>query len=198
MQAHIESYQGLVEVGVGVIPAWGGCKELLLRLSAVQAAGGMPQGSMPVAGKAFETIMLAKVASSAHEAQELLFLNAQSRITMNRTRLLPDAKDLCLKLSNNYVVPEPAKLHLGGESAKTALLMVLDNFKALGKATPHDIVIGQHLAEVLSGGATDYNTPLTEADVLRLEHDHFIELVKTKATRARIEYMLENNKPLRN
>jgi 3-hydroxyacyl-CoA dehydrogenase len=198
VQAHIESYQGLVEVGVGVIPAWGGCKELLLRLSSVQAAGAMPQGAIPVAGKAFETIMLAKVASSAHEAQELLFLNQKSRITMNRTRLLPDAKALCLKLANNYAPPPAATLHLGGESAKTALLMVLDNFKALGKATPHDIVIGQHLAEVLSGGATDYNSPLTEADVLRLEHDHFIELVKTKATRARIEYMLENNKPLRN
>jgi 3-hydroxyacyl-CoA dehydrogenase len=198
VQAHIESYQGLVEVGVGVIPAWGGCKELLLRLSQVQAEGAIPQGAMPVAGKAFETIMLAKVASSAHEAQELLFLNAKSRITMNRTHLLPDAKALCLELANNYSTPQLATLHLGGQSAKTALLMVLDNFKALGKATPHDIVIGQHLAEVLSGGDTDYNNPLSEADILRLEHDHFIELVKTKETRARIEYMLEHNKPLRN
>ncbi len=203
--AHIEAYQGLVEVGVGVIPAWGGCKEMLLRWSAYQASdaaktpqGFMPQGAIPVAAKAFEQIMLAKVATSAHEAQEMLLLNANSKITMNRMRLLPDAKALCLQLAQGYLAPNAPTIKLGGAGAKVALQMSLDNIKALGKATPHDVLIGTHLAHVLSGGGSDCNDVLNEADLLRLEHDCFIELVKTKATRARIEYMLANNKPLRN
>jgi 3-hydroxyacyl-CoA dehydrogenase len=198
VQAHMESYQGLVEVGVGVIPAWGGCKELLLRTQHVQTLGKIPQGAMPVLAQAFETIMLAKVAGSAQEAQELLFLNEKSRISMNRQRVLPDAKALCASLAKEYAPPSPPQLHLAGESGKVAMLMALDGFKATGKATPHDVVIGTHLAEVLSGGNTDYSIPLTEQDVLDLEREHFIELVKTKATRARIEHMLEHNKPLRN
>ncbi len=208
--AHIEAYQGLVEVGVGVIPAWGGCKEMLLRWSAYQASdaarapktfmpqGAMPQGYIPVASKVFEQIMLAKVATSAHEAKEMLLLNEHSRITMNRTRLLPDAKALCLKLAENYTPPTSQTIQLGGAGAKVALQMALDNFVALGKATPHDVVIGTHLAEVLSGGGADCNELLSEQYLLDLEHDNFIELVKTKASRDRIEYMLANNKPLRN
>ncbi len=208
--AHIESYPGLVEVGVGVIPGWGGCKELLFRhlalaeQSAQTIATGqmpkpfMPSGAMPSISKAFETIMLAKVATSAEEARDLLILNEASRIIMNRRRVLPGAKALCLELAGGYQPPESHAIQLPGASARTALLMAIDGFRATAKATAHDAFIGEHLATVLSGGATDSTQELTEQDLLDLEHDHFIELVKTKPTRDRIEHMLETNKPLRN
>jgi 3-hydroxyacyl-CoA dehydrogenase len=227
--AHMESYTGLVEVGVGVIPAWGGCKEMLWRhsilphptllpkgegtvmsLASQEASfkpspsgrglgeGFVPQGSMPAISKAFETIMLAKVSSSAEEAREMLIVNDKSRISMNRRRVLPDAKQLCLALAESYAPPTPRTLRLTGESGKVALQMALDGFRASGKASPHDVVIGTHLATVLSGGDTDITRELTEQDVLTLEHDHFMELVKTQATRERISHMLETSKPLRN
>jgi 3-hydroxyacyl-CoA dehydrogenase len=193
VQAHMESYIGLVEVGVGVIPAWGGCKEMLLRHTAASAGG-----AMPAISKAFEAIMLAKVASSAEDARDMLILNEKSRISMNRRRALPDAKALCLELAVGYQPPTPRTLKLAGESAEVALLMAIDGFRATGKATAHDGVIGSHLAAVLSGGDTDITQELTEQDLLNLEHDHFMELVKTKPTRDRIEHMLETSKPLRN
>lgn len=210
VQAHIESYPGLVEVGVGLIPGWGGCKEMLFRhqaladkVAAAVMAGQKPpalmlQGPMPIISKSFEAIMLAKVGTSAEEARDMLILNEQSAISMNRKRVLPDAKALCLKLAENYQAPEPTTIRLPGESAKTALLMAIDGFRENGKATPHDCFIGEHLASVLSGGDTDMGQELSEQDVLDLEHDYFMELVKTKPTRARIQHMLETNKPLRN
>lgn len=210
VQAHIESYPGLVEVGIGVIPGWGGCKELLWRHIALQErvkqqvmAGEkpearMPQGPMPAISKVFETIALAKVAMSAQEAQELLILNAASRITPNRARLLLDAKARCLALAEGYAPPVPHTVRLPGPSGKAALMMALEGFREQGKATPHDMVVGEAVASVLTGGMTDITEEVTEQRLLDLEHDHFIELVKTKATMARIEHMLEFSKPLRN
>lgn len=210
VQAHMETYAGLVEAGVGVIPGWGGCKEMLMRGAALaervaaQAIRGkkpealMPQGPMPIISKAFEQIGLAKVSSSAEEAREMLLLNPASGISMNRRRVLADAKARCLTLAEGYTPPEPRTLRLPGASAKTALMMALDGMKAQGKTTPHDLVVGEALATMLSGGATDITRELTEQDLLDLEHDLFIELVKTSGTLARIEHMLETNKPLRN
>jgi len=208
--AHLETYAGLVEAGVGVIPAWGGCKELLFRYDALakrvaqQAANDekpealMAQGPMPTITKVFEQIAMAKVSASALEAQEMLVVNAKSRVVMNRTRVLSDAKALCLELAEGYAAPEPTTIRLPGESAKVALEMAIEGFVASGKASPHDAVVARHLAVVLSGGNTDITDELTEQDVLNLEHDMFMELVKTKPTLDRIQYMLENNKPLRN
>lgn len=194
VQANIESYPGLVEVGVGVIPGWGGCKELLVR-----HMQGMPQGSaMPAIAKVFEYIATAKVAASADEAKDMKILNQGSRISMNRTRLLPDAKQLCLLMSDNYVAPEPPALSLPGATARAALLMGLEQFVATGKATPHDVVVCTALAGILSGGNTDVTDTITEQQILDLEHEAFMELVKTRGTLDRIEYMLANGKPLRN
>ncbi len=194
VQANIESYPGLVEVGVGLIPGWGGCKEMLLR-----HMQGLPQGSaMPAIAKVFEYIATAKVGGSADDAKDMKILNQASRVSMNRMRLLPDAKQLCLSLAENYTPPEPATLNLPGPTAKTALLMALDQFVATGKATPHDVVICRRLADILSGGDTDIIDTITEQQLLDLEHGAFMELVKTKGTLARIEFMLANNKPLRN
>lgn len=194
VQAHIESYVGLVEVGVGVIPGWGGCKEMLLR-----HMQGMPAGmAMPAIAKSFEYIATAKVAGSADEAKEMKILNDKSRITMNRARLLPDAKALCLSLVDGYTPPERPTLNLPGATAKVALLMGLEQFVATGKATPHDVVVCKELADVLSGGDTDILDALTEQQVLDLEHVHFMNLIRTKGTLDRIEHMLGTGKPLRN
>ena len=194
VQAHIESYPGLVEVGVGVIPGWGGCKEMLLR-----HLEGLPQGgAMPAIAKAFEYIGTAKVGGSADEARDMKILNNVCRISMNRVRLLPDAKQLCLMLADSYTPPQPATVNLPGPTAKTALQMGLDQFVAQGKATPHDVVVCTELAGVLSGGDTDITDVITEQQILDLEHAAFMRLIHTKGTLARIEHMLETGKPLRN
>ncbi len=194
VQAHIESYAGLVEVGVGVIPGWGGCKELLLR-----HMQGLSQGNaMPSIAKVFEYIATAKVSRSADDVKDMKILGAGSRISMNRARLLPDAKQLCMLMADSYIAPELAAISLPGATAKAALLMGLEQFVATGKATPHDVVVCTQLAYVLSGGNTDITDTITEQQLLDLEHEAFMELIKTKGTLDRIEYMLANGKPLRN
>lgn len=210
VQAHIESYIGLVEVGIGVIPGWGGCKELLWRhVAAAEAAqkailsGNKPEmliggGPMPAISKAFEYISMAKVAGSAADAQDMLILNAKSRISMNRRRVLADAKSLALELAVNYAPPEARTIRLPGETAYTALKLAVDNFRKNGKATPHDEVVSLALARVLTGGDTDITREVSEQDMLNLEHEMFMELCKTQGTRDRIAAMLNTSKPLRN
>lgn len=195
VQAHAESYIGLVEVGVGVVPGWGGCKEMLARWIANKKR---PGGPMVPVGKVFETVAVATVAKSAAEAKELLYLKAGDGITMNRDRLLADAKAKVLEMAASYAPPEPPVFNLPGPSAKTALDMAVDGFAKTGKATPHDVVVSQALAEVLSGGDTDVTVPMTEDQVLGLERAAFVKLLKTPGTLARIEHMLETGKPLRN
>lgn len=210
VQAHMESYIGLVEAGIGVIPGWGGCKELLIRhIAAAEASaraianGQKPDmfmggGPMPAISKAFEYISMAKVAGSAAEAQDMLILNSQSRITMNRRRVLADAKELCLALAKDYTLPAPRTVRLPGASGYTALMLAVENFRKNGKATPHDEVVSSALARVLTGGDTDITQETTEQQLLDLEHEVFMVLCKTEATRARIAHMLNTSKPLRN
>ncbi|MEZ5690218.1 MAG: 3-hydroxyacyl-CoA dehydrogenase NAD-binding domain-containing protein [Rickettsiales bacterium] len=194
VQAHMESYAGLVEVGVGLIPAWGGCKEMLLRHVSSDADGNV----MPAVSKVFEAIATAKVAGSALEARDIRILREDDKITMNRARLLSDAKDKCLQMVDDYSPPEFGTLRLAGESGKTALFMAIDGYAASGKATEHDVVVSRVLAEVLNGGDTDIHDSLSEQNILDLELAGFMELVKTKGTIARIEHMLQTGKPLRN
>jgi 3-hydroxyacyl-CoA dehydrogenase len=205
VQAHVESYPGLVEVGVGLIPAWGGCKEMLLRhLGQQKASSGMignlmaAGGSMPAISKVFENIATAKTGGSAEEARDLKILRDSDKISMNRARVLADAKAKCIEMARDYKAPAPETLHLPGGTAKVALNMALDGFKAVGKATPHDVVVCKILANVLSGGDVDMSDELTEQHILDLEFEGFMELVKTKGTIARIEHMLDTGKPLRN
>jgi len=194
VQAHVESYAGLVEVGVGLIPGWGGCTEMLVRHLQGLATG----NAMPAISTVFETIATAKTSASAEEAKDMKILNAHSRITMNRSRLIPDAKQLCLLLADNYTPPESPTLNLPGETAKVALEIVLSQYFDAGKATAHDVTVGKQLATILSGGSTDITQSLSEQQLLDLEHHAFMELIKTRPTLDRIEYMLENGKPLRN
>jgi 3-hydroxyacyl-CoA dehydrogenase len=205
VQAHIESYPGLVEVGVGLIPGWGGCKEMLVRgMAGKESKGGMlgnlmaTGGAMPALSKIFETIAMAKVGGSADEARDLKILRESDGITMNRARVLADAKARCLAMAKDYKPMEPQTVHLPGATARVALSMAVDGFVAAGKASPHDAVVCKALAVVLSGGDTDMSEEMTEQQLLDLEHEQFMELVKTKASLARIEHMLETGKPLRN
>jgi 3-hydroxyacyl-CoA dehydrogenase len=197
VQAHAETYVGLVETGVGIVPAWGGCKEMLLRHTANKRR---PGGPMPPIARAFELIGLATVAKSAAEAKRQLYFRPEDGITMNRDRLLADAKAKALAMAEaGWRAPEPpAGIRLPGPTARMALELVLQGYARLGKATPHDRVVAGALAEVLSGGDTDVTEPLGEDDLLDLERRSFMRLVRHPATIARIEHMLETGKPLRN
>ena len=199
VQAHAETYTGLVEVGVGLVPGWGGCKELVLRATENKRR---PGGPMPPISQAFETIGTAKVAKSAAEAQELLFLRHTDGVTMNRDRLLADAKARALAMAateGGYKPPQPPEeIRLPGPTAHTALKMAVDGLALAGKATPYDKVVSGALAVVLSGGDTDITDVLTEDDLLRLEREQFMGLVKQSGTLDRVEHMLETGKPLRN
>ncbi len=196
VQAHAESYIGLVEVGVGIVPGWGGCKEMLLRLSKDPKR---PRGPMPPVSSSFETIGTAKVAKSAFEAKELGFLKASDGITFNRERLLADAKARALALVEDYAAPEAAELTLPGPSGAAALRLALKDLTARGLATPHDQVVAGGLVDVLTGGpGADITEPVSEEEVLKLERETFMKLIKTNGTLARMEHMIETGKPLRN
>jgi 3-hydroxyacyl-CoA dehydrogenase len=195
IQAHAESYIGLVEVGVGLIPGWGGCKEFLARW---QANAKMPKGPMPAVAQVFEYISTARVAKSAAEAREMLILRENDGITMNRDRLLFDARQKALKLAENYKPPQPPVYHLPGPSGKLALKMAVDGFAKMGKATKHDIVVSDALASILTGGETDFLDELSEDQILELERRNFMKLVRHSDSMARVEHMLETGKPLRN
>lgn len=214
VQAHIETYTGLVEVGVGIVPGWGGCKEMVIRQvdarlkdqGTVAKMGRMfsilspikTVNTMPAISKAFENIATARVAKSAEEAKDMLILLDKDGITMNRRRLMSDAKKKCLDLSVGYKAPEMRKISLPGKTAKVALDMAINSFVKSGKATAYDEVVSKALARVLSGGRTDITKTLTEQDLLDIELDIFMELIKNKGTMDRIEHMLETGKPLRN
>lgn len=196
VQAHAESYIGLVECGVGLVPGWGGCKEMLNRWATL---GRLPKGPMPPVAKAFEIISTATVAKSAAEAKEYLFLRPTDGITMNRYRLLADAKAKALELARDYTPPEPPEYVLPGPTGTAALEIAVDSYHRRGIATKHDVVVSKALAGVLSGGEkADPTRKMSETDLLALERREFMRLVRDPATLARIETVLETGKPLRN
>lgn len=215
VQAHAETYTGLVEVGVGLIPGWGGCKEMLLRARERERSkfkkdlGKIGAKSMwfapdttPMgpARKAFEVIGTATVAKSAHDAVDIGYFRDTDGITMNRDRLLFDAKQRALKLAENYQPPVKADdIRLPGAGGKAALDMAVADLRKSGKATPYDVVVSGYLASVLTGGAKgDWTVKMTEDDLLKLELSEFMKLLKNEGTMARIEHMLDKGKPLRN
>jgi 3-hydroxyacyl-CoA dehydrogenase len=195
VQAHAESYIGLVETGVGVVPGWGGCKEMVTRHVSNPKR---PGGPMPPLMQAFETIALAKVSHSAAEARDTLMLRASDGITMNRDRLLADAKAKALELARNYQPPKPVPLNLPGPTGAAALKLGVDDLVRQGKATAYDAVVAEKLAEVLSGGDADITEETSEDQLLALERRAFLALLHEPRTLARIEHMLETGKPLRN
>lgn len=212
VQAHAETYCGLVEVGVGFIPGWGGCKEMLLRFQAKEReeydkrTGGKklwfsPKNTpMGAVKQAFQVIGTAQVAKSAANAKELGYLRDSDGITMNKDRLLFDAKKKALELAANYQPPVQVEdLRLPGPSGKYALDLAVSDMAKSGKATPYDVTVSSALARVLSGGEkADWTVPMKEDDILKLERDEFMKLARNPGTVARIEAMLETGKPLRN
>ena len=195
VQAHAETYIGLVEPGVGIIPGWGGCGEMLQRW---QENPRQPKGPMPAVSKAFEIISTATVAKSAAEAKELGFLRPSDKISMNRDRLLQDAKQRALSMVDGYAAPEKPEFRLPGATGRAALKLAVDGFSKRGLATPHDEVVAAELAIVLTGGDTDITETVTEADLLKLEVDGFMRLVRNSRSQDRVEHMLETGQPLRN
>jgi len=195
VQAHAETYIGLVECGVGLIPGWGGCGELMVRAAESPKA---PKGPMPPVAKAFETISTATVAKSAANAKEIGYLRPGDGITMNRDRLLADAKARALSMVEGYTPPTPPVFRLPGASGKTALELAVKGFRARGLATPYDEVVADKLATVLTGGDADVVDTVTEEQLLALELREFMTLVRDSRTQARVEHMLTTGKPLRN
>jgi 3-hydroxyacyl-CoA dehydrogenase len=195
VQAHAETYAGLVETSVGIVPAWGGCKELLLRRIASKQP---PFGPMPAVIKTFETIGMASIAKSAQQAKDMLFLRDSDGVTMNRDRLLADAKTRALALAEAYAPPQSPRVSLPGKTAFAALSLAVDGLRRLGKATAHDSVVGKELATIVSGGDTDITETLSEDDLLSLECRCFLALARQPASAARVAHTLNTGKPLRN
>ncbi|MDE2385814.1 MAG: enoyl-CoA hydratase/isomerase family protein [Alphaproteobacteria bacterium] len=189
VQAFAETNAGLVEVGVGLIPGWGGCKEMLARWTAL---AGADAGMI----KAFEMIAAARVSKSAAEAQEMQVLRHTDGVTMNRDRLLADAKAKALALVPGYQPPPRLRFAVPGPEGFAVLEQRLNEWKAAGKATDHDMVVLRALARVLSGG--DNPATLSEQEMLDLERACFMGLMREPGTLARITHMLDTGKPLRN
>lgn len=193
--AHAETYAGLVECGVGLVPGWGGSKEMLARLQALPT---LPKGPMPAVAQVFEMVSTARVSKSAAEAREMGILRRSDEIVMNRERLLAAAKARALALAADYQPPPPPVFTLPGPSGRLALMMAAEGFHRQGLATAHDLTVAAALADILSGGDTDPLTPFAEDAMLALEREAFMRLIRTEPTLARIAHTLDTGKPLRN
>ncbi len=197
VQAAAESYIGLVEVGVGLIPGGGGTKEMLAR-----AVHGLPANHpdlLPIIQPVFETIGFAKVSTSAADARRLGFLGEVDRITMNRERLMADAKELALeRVREGYQRPRPRTLLAGGSTLLAALKLGVHLGWRAGRISDHDAVVGRALAHVLAGGALPQQTLVSEQYILDLERQAFLALCGERKTLERIAYTLKTGKPLRN
>ncbi|WP_373531737.1 3-hydroxyacyl-CoA dehydrogenase/enoyl-CoA hydratase family protein [Vampirovibrio sp.] len=196
LQANAETYMGLVESGVGLIPGWGGCARYLERAMREPALQG---GVIPPVRKAFQAILMPQVAvsTSGQDARQKLWLGPEDGITMNPDRLLADAKAKALAMAEGYQAPSPVVFRLPGAAGKAALRMAIDDFYAKGDATWHDVVVADALADVLTGGDTHSSFTLSENDVLQLEREHFLSLIRTEQTQKRIAHTLKAGKPLR-
>ena len=194
-----ETYIGLVEVGVGVIPAGGGTKEMTMR--AMDAAARAPDAD-PLAflKKTFETIGMGKVATSAQEARAWGFLRDIDSISMNGDRLIADAKQEVLNLAaSGYVAPvERTDITVLGEAAESAMKLALHMMKQGGFISDHDQLIGKKLAHVMAGGTINHKTQVSEQYLLDLEREAFVSLCGERKTQERIAAMLKTGKPLRN
>jgi len=205
LQPHAELYMGLVEVGVGLLPGAGGCKEMLLR--AVDSAESIRPGGrgesvelMEAMKKTFETIAMAKVATSAHEARGLGFLRDTDRITMNRERVLSDAKGRALEMVRAGYEPAIPRTDIPapGENILAALKMGVHLMRQGDYITDYEVKIGNKVAEVLCGGSVSPGTPVSEQYILDLEREGFKSLCGERKTQERIQHMLKTGKALRN
>lgn len=199
MQAAAETYMGLVEVGVGLIPAGGGTKEMLLRCTEGIPAG-VDADLLPFVRKAFETVAMAKVSTSVKEAQKLGYMRATDKISINRDYLLHDAKRTVLDLvREGYRPPRPQKnIKVLGERGYALLKMGLFYMREGDYISEYDEHVARKVAHIMTGGNLPDGTEVTEQHLLDLEREAFVSLCGEVKTQERIEYMLKKGKPLRN
>jgi 3-hydroxyacyl-CoA dehydrogenase len=196
VQAAAETYMGLVEVGVGLIPAGGGTKEMLARAMDAAPAGA---DALPLVQRVFETIGFAKVSTSGPEARRLGYLRDSDGISMNRDRLLEDAKAIALARVPEYVRPQPrAAIRVGGSDLLATLKLGIHLAWRAGRISDHDALIGRKLAWILAGGDAPHATTATEQQLLDLEREAFLSLCGERKTQERIAHTLKTGKPLRN
>lgn len=198
IQASMETYIGLVEAGVGLIPGGGGNVGLYLK-----HLKGLPNGVQVdyqnIANNVFESIAMAKVSTSADEARENNFLDFADGISVNADHLLYDAKQAALSLYNNgYQAPKREKFPVVGETGYATLLLGAEGMRLSGFISDHDMKIAKKLAYVLAGGKLPYGTLVDEQYLLDLEREAFLSLVAESKSQARMQHMLVKGKPLRN
>lgn len=198
VQAAAETYLGLVELGVGLIPAGGGCKELLLRMYE-----GIPAGArtdlQPFVNKAFENIAMAKVSTSGPEAKKLGYLRTSDGITYNSDFLIAEAKEAVLALDRTgFQPPEPKLIPVVGEAGYATMALGAYSMKVGGFISEYDEHLAKKVAYVLSGGKVPAGTLVTEQYLLDLEREAFLSLAGEPKTQARMQHMLATGKPLRN
>jgi 3-hydroxyacyl-CoA dehydrogenase len=206
-QAHAELYMGLVEAGVGLIPGGGGTKEFALKATdeAIRTFGdaarvGISTELVDTMKQAFETIAMAKVSTSAAEARTLNLLTAEDGITLNRERLLLDAKAAAEALAGGGYLPPAMRMDIpaAGESVRATLKLGAYIMQQSGYASDHDVKVAGHVAHILCGGRVAPGTQVSEQYYLDLEREAFLSLCGERKTQERIAYTLSNGKPLRN
>ena len=195
LQAHANTNMGLVETLVGLIPSGGGCKEMLHRWTRdASNSDAKLKGALEV----FAIIGMGKTAASPMEARPLRLFEDHDRFSMNRDRLLAEAKARALDMVKDYRPRQPPRFSALGIKGMDAMQTLLDELNAKGITTPHDLVVGKHLAHVLCGGDRPAGESVSEEEICALEREAFIALCDTPGTVARIEHMLAKGRPLRN
>ncbi len=197
VQAAAETYMGLVEVGVGLIPAGGGTKEMTVRAVDRLAAGATD--FLPVMQRAFETIAFAKTSTSGPDAIRLGYLRPVDGVTMNRERLIADAKARALlRVGEGYHAPAPKPVPVGGDAVLAPLKLGVHLAWRAGHISDHDALIGRKLATIMAGGLLPHPSTVSEQQLLDLEREAFLSLLGERKTLERIQHTLKAGKPLRN
>jgi 3-hydroxyacyl-CoA dehydrogenase len=188
---------GLVEVGVGLIPGGGGTKEMTVR-----AVEQLPPGAtdlLPAIQRAFETIAFAKTSASGPDAIRLGYLRPVDGVTMNRERLIADAKSRALlRVDEGYHAPQAAAVRVGGDAVLAPLKLGVHLAWRAGRISDHDALIGRKLATIMAGGTLPHPSTVTEQHLLDLEREAFLSLLGERKTLERIQHTLKTGKPLRN
>lgn len=193
--AHAELYTGLVEVGVGILPAGGGTTEMLIRMMDRLVTGADPFAAVQ---QAFELIAMGKVSTSAQDAQNLGLIRATDRIVMNKDRLLSEAKQAVLDLADGYVAPAPRQVKVLGESAFANLCTGAYGMMQSGFITEYEYHLAETIGRVLCGGEMNRAEVVSECVLLELEEEAFLQLSGQEKTQARLEHTLTTGKTLRN
>ncbi|MDQ0208747.1 3-hydroxyacyl-CoA dehydrogenase/enoyl-CoA hydratase family protein [Alkalicoccobacillus murimartini] len=194
--ASAETYYGLVEVGVGLIPAGGGCKEYMLRVSPESTPADRDVQSE--INRVFETIATAKVSTSAAHAKKLGYMSESDRLVMNEGHLIYEAKQAALKHAQHYAPKAAERIRVTGREGKAMMKLGARQMQMAGYASDHDVLIAGKLAHVLAGGDVPQGTLVSEQYLLDLEREAFLSLCGELKTQQRMQHMLSKGKPLRN